>query len=327
MRPLRAIPVLAFTLGLGVLAAPASAQECPTPSESELEAIATAYFDAFNKGDRDALDALLAEDYVQNMGAIMSQDRALHLERLMAVRAGFPDGVYTIDWTITDGDKVVIRNTFRGTHRGEFAGVPASGNKVAVGAFHVHRVKCGKIAETWNAGDALGLFRQMGALDLNVTTDPDAEPMSPAAPSTSECVATGIEENKAASRRWYDEVLNQGRMEALDEIVWAEEVHHSALFPDTVGIDAIRGSLSALRATFPDIKFSVDDILADGNMVLVRWTGRGTHTGTPFLGVATSGKPVEWQGMNAFRFECGKIIEGWSEANGLALLRQLGGME
>ena len=61
--------------------------------------------------------------------------------------------------------------------------------------------------------------------------------------------------------------------------------------------------------------------------MLVRWTGKGTHTGTPFLGVATSGKPVEWSGMNAFRFQCGRIIEGWSEANGLALLRQLGGME
>ena len=52
---------------------------------------------------------------------------------------------------------------------GEFAGVPASGNKVAVGSFHVHRVECGKVAETWNAGDALSLFQQMGALDRRPT--------------------------------------------------------------------------------------------------------------------------------------------------------------
>ena len=83
------LPALAFTLG-ALLGAPALAQDCPPPTPAELEAIATAYFDAFNTGDRAALDALLAADYVQNMGAIMSQDRALHLERLAAVRIRLP---------------------------------------------------------------------------------------------------------------------------------------------------------------------------------------------------------------------------------------------
>ncbi len=328
MRPLRPhlLPIVGIALGL-CGAIPAFAADCAPPTKVELEAIATAYFDAFNQGGRDALDKLLADDYVQNLGAIMSQDRAKHLERMMAVRSGFPDGVYTIDWTLADGDKVVIRNTFRGTQQGEFAGVPASGNKVAIGAFHVHRVECGKIAETWNAGDALGLFHQMGALDLNVTTAPDDETPPSNPPKMAECVDTTPEQNIAAARRWYDEALNQRKLEVLDEFVWPNMVHHAGLFPDAVGAEAVKGSLAPLSAGFPDIQFTVDDVLADGNSVLVRWIGKGTHTGTPFLGVATSGKPVEWGGMNAFRFQCGRIIEGWSEANGLALLRQLGGME
>ena len=155
-----------------------------------------------------------------------------------AVRSGFPDGVYTIDWTLADGDKVVIRNTFRGTHQGEFAGVPASGNKVAIGAFHVHRVECGKIAETWNAGDALGLFHQMGALDLNVTTAPDDETPPSQPPKMAECVETTPEQNVAAARRWYDEALNQRKLEVLDEFVWPNMVHHAGLFPDAVGAEA-----------------------------------------------------------------------------------------
>ena len=310
-----------------LFAAPVLAEECTPATPAELEKIATAYFGAFNKGDRDALDALLAADYNQPQGAIVSQDRAQHLDRLTAVRTAFPDGVYTIDWIMTDGDKVVIRNTFRGTQLGEFAGVPPSGNKVAVGAFHVHRIACGKIAETWNAGDALGLFHQMGALDLNVTTAPDDEASPSQPPKMAECVATTPEQNAATSRRWYDEALNQRKLEVLDEFIWPNATHHFAFFPDAVGIEAVKGSLAQLSAAFPDVQFSVDDVIASDDRILVRWTGKGTHTGTPFLGVATSGKSVEWSGMNAFRFQCGRIIEGWSEASALALLRQLGGMK
>lgn len=313
---------------LVILAAgPALAEDCAPPTPAELDAIAVAYFDAFNKADRDALDALLAPDYVQNMGAIMSQDRALHLDRMMAVRAGFPDGVYTIDWTMTDGDKVVIRNTFRGTHQGEFAGVPASGNKVAIGAFHVHRVACGKIAETWNAGDALGLFYQMGALDLKMTTAPDEEAPPSQPPKMAECPTTTPEENVATVRRWYEEALNGRKPEVFAEVLWPNAVLHLGVFPDALGAEAVTKSLGTLTAGFPDLSYTVDDVITDDDLVLARWSGTGTHTGAAFLGVETSGKPVEWNGMNAFRFQCGRIIEGWSEANGLSALRALGGME
>jgi len=308
-------------------AGPALAEDCAPPTEAELATIATAYFDAFNKADREALDALLAPDYVQNMGAIMSQDRALHLERMKAVRSGFPGGVYTIDWTLTDGDKVVIRNTFRGTHEGEFAGVPASGNKVAVGAFHVHRVACGKIAETWNAGDALGLFYQMGALDLKMTTAPDEEAPPSQPPKMAECPATTPEENVAMVRRWYDEALNGRKPEVFAEVLWPNAVLHLGVFPDALGAEAVTRSLGTLTAGFPDLSYTVDDVITDDDMVLARWSGTGTHTGAAFLGIETSGKPVDWNGMNAFRFQCGRIIEGWSEANGLSALRQLGGMK
>ena len=228
---------------------------------------------------------------------------------------------------MTDGDKVVIRNTFRGTHQGEFAGVPASGNKVAVGAFHVHRVECGKIAETWNAGDALGLFHQMGAIKLPFTTAPDDEAAPSQPPKMTECVTTTPEENIASARRWYDEALNQQKAGVFGEILWPNAVHHPGVFPDALGAEAIAKSLGALAAAFPDIRYTVDDVLADDDRVLVRWSGKGTHTGTAFLGVETSGKPVEWNGMNVFRFQCGRIIESWSETNGLSALRQIGGMK
>jgi len=142
-----------------------------------------------------------------------------------------------------------------------------------------------------------------------------------------ECPTTTPEENIASASRWYDEALNQRKSEVFAEILWPNAVHHPGVFPDALGVEAITESLGRLAAAFPDLRYSVDDVIADDDRVLIRWSGKGNHTGTTFLGVETSGKPVEWNGMNAFRFQCGRIIESWSETNGLSALRQLGGME
>ena len=331
------LPMLALILTLGgllIAAQPARAVAhargpvvgCPSTTPDAAEAIARAYFAAFNAGDRAALDALLAPDYRHQGAVVAMQDRALHLDRLRAVRDGFPDGVYAIDWLIVDGDTVAVRHTFRGTHLGEYTGVPPTGRRVAVGAFHVHRIACGQIAETWNAGDALGLFRQLGSIPGPPTTPADEEPRAAATVALrSPCPAPTPAESAAAARRWYDEVLNQGRFEVLDELLAEDIVHHAALFVDLVGRGEVAGSLRAIRTGFPDIRYTVDAIVAAGDTVLIRWTGQGTHTGE-FLGVPASGSVVGWSGMNAFRFACGVIVEGWSEANGLEILRQIGAL-
>jgi len=189
----------------------------------------------------------------------------------------------------------------------------------------VHRVACGRIAETWNAGDALGLFRQIGAIPGPATTPADEEAPAPAPARPASCPETTPAENAAAARRWYDEVLNQGRIDVLDGLLAEDVVHHAALFVDLKGRQETAGSLRAIRAGFPDIRYTVDGVVAAGDKVLVRWTGKGTHEG-PFLGFAPSGATVDWSGMNAFRFACGRIVEGWSEANGLAILRQIGAL-
>jgi steroid delta-isomerase-like uncharacterized protein len=301
----------------------AQATDCPPPTAAEAEALARDYFAAFNTGDTDALDALLAPNYRHQGAVVADQDRELHKQRLLAVREGFPDGVYAIDWLIVDGDTAVVRHTFRGTHLGQFTGVPASGRPVAVGAFHVHRIACGQIAETWNAGDAIGLFRQIGAVSGPPTTPADQETPPPARASRETCRQTTPAQNAALARRWYDEVLNQGRFDVLDELLAEDIVHHAAVFVDLVGRADVGGSLRALLAGFPDIQYTVDDVVAAGDTVLLRWTGRGTHQGV-FLGVPPTGRPVDWSGMNAFRFACGEIVEGWSEANGWEVLRQIG---
>lgn len=332
MRPCRSAfrprpSILAVAVaGILMTTNPSHAQDCPAATPAEVEAVARAYFDAFNAGDQAALDKLLAADYRHQGAVVADQDRALHLKRLLAVRQGFPDGVYTIDWLVADGDKAVVRHTFRGTHKGEYTGIAATGKSVAVGAFHIHRIACGKIAETWNAGDGVGLFRQLGALSGPPTTLPDDEQKAPAATAPgADCPTTTPAENAALARRWYDEAINQGRLDVLDEMLTDDIVHHAALFTDTVGPDAAKASLAAIRAGLPDVRSTVDDLIASGDTVVIRWTLAGTHQ-APFLGIPASGKKIDFTGINAFRFACGKIVEGWSEASGLALLRQLGAL-
>jgi steroid delta-isomerase-like uncharacterized protein len=139
------------------------------------------------------------------------------------------------------------------------------------------------------------------------------------------CVQTTPAQNVAVARRWYDEALNQNRLDILDGLLAPDVVHHAAVLVDLVGPEAVKSGLSALLTGFPGIQYTVDAIHAAGDRVLVRWTGRGTQNGE-FLGFPASGRAVEWSGMNAFRFSCGEIIEGWSEANGLQILRQIGAL-
>jgi steroid delta-isomerase-like uncharacterized protein len=296
---------------------------CAPPPAAQVEAIARAYFAAFNTGDAAALGALLAPDYRHQGAVVTPQDYSLHLDRLRDVRQGFPDGVYTIDWLVVDGDTVAVRNTFRATHTGTYTGIAASGRPVAVGAFHVHRIACGQIAETWNAGDGIGLLRQIDAIPGPPTTPANEEPRAPAAASRTPCPSTTPAQNAAMARRWYDQVLNRGQFEVLNDLLAEEVVHHAAVFVDLVGREETGGSLRALRDGFPDIEYRVDAVLASGDTVVIRWTGRGTQIGQ-FLTFPPSGARVDWSGMNAFRFSCGVVVEGWSEANGLQMLRQIG---
>jgi steroid delta-isomerase-like uncharacterized protein len=89
------------------------------------------------------------------------------------------------------------------------------------------------------------------------------------------------------------------------------------------GPEDARKSIAALRAAFPDIHFDLEDVLAEGDKVVIRWTCTGTHRGE-FRGIAPTGKRVSFPGMNIYRLRDGKIVERWGVEDGLSLLQQLG---
>ena len=304
-----------------------AASPCPPTTLEEAKAVAEAYFAAFNNGDVAALDALLAPDYRHHGATVMEQDRDLHEQRLLAYKAAFPDQHYEVEDVIANGDLAAARWVFTGTLQGPFAGVQPAGQHVAVRGVHIHRVECGKIVETWNSGDALGLLRQIGALPPAGPSPrtPLQEATTPvvASPMASPCPTTTPEENAEIGRRWTEDALDKHNLDLLDEIVSPTIVHHAGAFVDEIGRDQLKSDLAALLAGFPDFRFTADVIVAEDDRVAVRWTGRGTHT-APFQGIAPTGRAIVFPGINVYRIECGQIVEGWSEPNTLGLLQQLG---
>jgi steroid delta-isomerase-like uncharacterized protein len=301
----------------------AGATPCPDPTPDEAIAVAEAYFDAFNTGDADALGALLASDYTHHGAVFADQDRDVHIERLRTNRAAFPDGHYDLQDVFAEGDQVVARWVFTGTLQAPYAGVEPAGQPVTVRGVHIHRIRCGEIVETWNNGDGLGLLRQIGALPAAGPSPRTPQHAStPAASPTASCPPGSAEENAEIARRWTEEALDTHNLDILDEIVAADIVHHAGIYVDEIGRDALKSDLAALIASFPDIRFTADVVVATGDKAAVRWTGRGTNDGE-FQGQPPTGKSVEFSGTNVYRIPCGMIVEGWSEPDSLGLLQQL----
>ncbi|MBK9714245.1 MAG: ester cyclase [Kouleothrix sp.] len=133
---------------------------------------------------------------------------------------------------------------------------------------------------------------------------------------------TQAEANKAIIRR-YREAHNANDLAALDEIVATDLVSHSHLPGVPGGREGGKMVHQGSLAAFPDGQTTTDDLIAEGDRVVERFTFVGTQQG-PFMGIPASGKLCRITGMSVFRLADGKIVEHWGENDGLGLLMQLG---
>ncbi len=131
---------------------------------SDSRDLARRFTDAWDEGDLNALDELLAEDFVDH-DPVPGQDagREGYKQVTSAFFAAFPDLRVRNEDVIAEGDKAVLRWTARGTHQGELMGISATGRTVTLKGIDVIRVAEGRIAERWGEFDALGMLQQLGA--------------------------------------------------------------------------------------------------------------------------------------------------------------------
>jgi predicted ester cyclase len=301
-------------------ATPAAA--CATTSPEENKALAKAYWDEAVWGKQGKIAEIVAPDEVHHWG-IGSDTTGFNQfqERWALFNQAFPDLRFTVDLVAAEGDLAATVWTATGTQTGEWQGIAPTGKEVTWTGINVFRIACGKIAESWGEADHIGLRAQLGATDVPSIPAPPGETSSAALITATPCAEDTPENNLALARQWTDEAISNQNLGVIDEILAPDVVHHGATFPNAHGIAGVKEAIGRVNASFPE-QLTIDATIVDGDVVFVRYSGTGTHNGE-YFGIAATGKEVPLSGINAYRISCGKIVESWSEINGLELLRAI----
>jgi predicted ester cyclase len=130
------------------------------------------------------------------------------------------------------------------------------------------------------------------------------------------------EENKTLVRRAWEDLFNKGNLATADELIAASFKNHAA--PGSApGPGSFKQLVTGYRSAFPDAQFTIEDLLADGDKVVMRSNLRGTHRGS-FLGIAPTGRHISQEQIHIVRVASGQIVEHWAVRDDLSLMRQLG---
>lgn len=135
-------------------------------SAEENKAIIRRYIEeAWNRGNLGIVDEVMSPDYARYMAdPVKPLNREQQKQRIAAFRNAFPDFHLTIEDLIAEGDKVVFRMTARGTHQGQFMGIPPTGKQITISIIDIVRLVDGKLVEHWGNRDDLGMLQQLGAI-------------------------------------------------------------------------------------------------------------------------------------------------------------------
>jgi len=271
------------------------------------------YTELMSNGDLSFVDKYMAPEFEFSNPTHVDPYRGQEFKNLVTMlRGAFPDLKFTIEHLLAEGDTVVGHWTARGTHTGTAlktlrGDIPAKGDPFVIDGMSWLRFKDGKFVEARINEDTLGLLQQIGA----IPSAPRPEPSS-------------VDANKATVGRYFNELMSQGKLEVIDEIIGERFSFHIPTLPEPIrGKDGMRGFVTGLRTGFPDLQFTVERLIAEGDKAAARWFIQGTHNG-PFLGMPPTGNKVKDQGLDIFVFSGGKIAEIWVNENDLGLMKQLG---
>jgi hypothetical protein len=279
------------------------------------------------------------------------------------LRRGFPDIRVEIEDVFGANDYLAVRwRTGSHVHRGAYRGIPPTGREVELTGIQLAGLEGERVAETWLELDELAAVRAMrlvppegiappqlaafvlgsafrfAVLDARHAKSDASRPGVPrtprdtpggarrpaAAPSAQTRTQGEVAENIAVVHRIFDEVINEGNLDAATEVTSPTTVIHVPFTGPTLGPHALRTLVGGLRGGFPDLVLEIDFEFGIGDRVASRWRStRQTHLG-PYRGIPPTGRPVETTGIDIFRFENQRVEELWMEIDQLSAVRQMG---
>ena len=137
------------------------------------------------------------------------------------------------------------------------------------------------------------------------------------------------DQNETILHRWFEEVWNKGRAEAIDEMFACDGIVHGLAgesSEELCGPEGFKPFFQSFRNAFPDLKVTVEDTVSEGDKVVARCTVRGTHTGEG-IGIAPTEQPVEFSGICIVRVKDGQVVEAWNNFDFMKMFQQMGVMQ
>ena len=131
--------------------------------------------------------------------------------------------------------------------------------------------------------------------------------------------------NKSVIRTFIEDVINQGHLERADDIVVEDFVELDPLPGQAQGREGLKEAIRQMRSAFPDIRWTVDEMLAEDDKVFTRFTWSGTHQGA-FLGVPPTGRRITVKGMIIDRLAAGRMADSRILMDSLGMMQQLGAL-
>jgi predicted ester cyclase len=288
-----------------------------TQEETRNKEIVTEFVKVTNKLELDKLDDMVVENYVEHQPIPGQPEGREGLKwAYRAFNEPFPDLVFDFADVLAEGDLVVGRGIGEGHNTASFMGIPATDKPVKWTGTRLFRMKDGKLVEGWINLDMLGLMQQLGV----IPTPPAGPAPAPTkhltgAPSTREA-------NHALMERFIEEVWNKGNLDVADEIFHPEASSPSApTLP--LGAEGVKFIVNMMRGAFSDYWMEITHIVAEDDRVAARFRQGGTHDGD-LMGIAPTGKKVEWTEIGILRIADGKVVESWYDVDMLGLMGQLG---
>ena len=132
-----------------------------------------------------------------------------------------------------------------------------------------------------------------------------------------------VEENKAIAQRITEEIWGKGDLALIDELFAPNYVDHNPLPGFAPDREGLKQSVTMMQAAFPDLHTHVEDLIAEENKVVARFSGHGTHKGE-LMGIPPTGRDVTVAGIQICRIVDGKVVEDWTELDNMGMMQQLG---